>query len=105
LPQACDDSPALARLKRHHKSSLDRRPVRISNDGFNRDVLHAVTLLTLPSNSERLDDAFGSRIESDGGVLSDEGAVEGPGGHEESEQRLLFGGRRRARNDCEGPTA
>jgi hypothetical protein len=90
-------------LKRHNQRSPDGCPGRFSNDRFNRDVLPAISFLASLRHRKRLDDAVASRIEADGGVLRDEGAVERSSGGEEAEERLLFGRRRPAR-DGEGPT-
>jgi len=49
-----------------------------------------LTIRTYRGDGERLNNAVGSRIETDGGVLADYSAIERRRGQEKPEKRLLF---------------
>jgi hypothetical protein len=90
LPQACNQ-PASIDLPegRDHRSPCSDA-VGLEHDSVDRDVFLIPTLGTYRCDAECLDDAVGSRIETDGGVLADHGAIERRCGYEKPEKRLLF---------------
>ena len=98
MPQACNDPAAGSGLtgtpflKRDDEGPPNRGAGGITHDSVNRDVFPVLALLTDIGHRERLDDAFRAWIESDGGVLLDDCAVEGSRRLEELQQGLLLGG-------------
>jgi hypothetical protein len=99
LPQACDDPTHVARLtgaripslKGDDESAAAGVPGRRSHECVDGDVFPALTLLAYLGHRERLHHPLSAWTESNGGVLVDDGAIEGPRRFEEPEQRLFFG--------------